>query len=88
MQFLARRGIRVSRQVSLVACDFDPAFAWCQPCMAYLSFVNAPNIRRIVRWATAVSQGRRDLKQTLYPAEFVPGGTIGPAPQMEAGIGS
>jgi LacI family transcriptional regulator len=84
LQFLARRGIQVPGQVSLVACDFDPAFAWCQPSMAHLRFDNAPNIRRIVRWATAVSQDRRDLKQTLYPAEFVPADTVGPAPKNYA----
>ena len=35
-------------------------------------------VRRIVRWAANVSRGKHDLRQTLTPAEFVPGGTIGP----------
>jgi hypothetical protein len=35
-------------------------------------------VRRIVRWAANVSQGKRDLRQTLTKAEFVAGGTIGP----------
>ena len=38
-----------------------------------------PVVRRIVRWAADVSCGKEDLRQTLTPAEFVPGGSVGPA---------
>ena len=34
--------------------------------------------RRIVEWAANVSRGKADLRQTLTPATFVEGGTIGP----------
>ena len=79
-QFLAEGGIRVPQQVSLVCTDPDPTFVWCQPTIAHIRWDPAPVVRRIVRWAAAVSRGRRDLKQTLTPAEFVAGGTMGPAP--------
>jgi hypothetical protein len=35
-------------------------------------------IRRIVRWVAAVRQGRADRKTINYPAEFIPGNSIGP----------
>jgi hypothetical protein len=79
-QFLATRGIRVPHQISLVCTDDDPAFAWCMPTISHLRWDSAPVIRRVVRWAATVSQGRTDLKQTLFPSEFVIGGTTGPAP--------
>ena len=34
-------------------------------------------VRRIVRWATNVSRGRKDVKQSFVAAEYVPGGTVG-----------
>lgn len=80
-QFLARRGIRVPGQVSLICVDSDPSFAWCKPTIAHFHWETAPVVRRIVRWAATVSQGRGDLKQTFTPAEFIPGGTLGPAPK-------
>lgn len=79
-QFLAGAGLRVPQQVSLVCTDGDPIFEWCQPTITHIVWDPAPLVRRIVRWAAAVSRGRRNLKQTVTPAEFVTGGTIGPAP--------
>ena len=79
-QFLAGRGIRVPQQVSLVCTDDSPTFAWCLPTIAHIRWDPAPVVRRIVRWAAAVSRGRQELRQTLTPAEFVPAGSIGPAP--------
>jgi hypothetical protein len=37
-----------------------------------------PVIHRVLQWADNVSQGRKDIRKTETPAEFVPGGTIGP----------
>jgi hypothetical protein len=42
-------------------------------------------VRRIVRWAANVASGKKDRRQTLIPAEFVPGGTIGPVPGGKGG---
>jgi DNA-binding LacI/PurR family transcriptional regulator len=80
-QFLLHRGIRVPEQVSLVCTDADAHFDWCQPTVAHIRWDNRPVVRRIVRWAANISTGRKDLQQILTPAEFVPGGTIGPAPR-------
>jgi len=81
LQFLGRRRLKVPEQVSLVCTDPDPAFAWCQPEVAHICWDARPLVRRIVRWAARVSRGQRDVRQTFAPAEFVPGGTIGPAPR-------
>lgn len=78
-QFLGRRRLRVPEDVSLVCTDEDPSFSWCQPTISHIRWDSRPVVRRIVRWATNVSQRNQDLRQTLTPAEFVPGGTIGPA---------
>lgn len=77
-QFLGQRRLRVPEDVSLVCTDEDPSFSWCQPTISHIRWDSRPVVRRIVRWAANVSLGNQDLRQTLTPAEFVPGGTIGP----------
>ena len=77
--FLMNRGLRVPEDVSLICSDGDPHFAWCRPSIAHIRWDSRPVVRRIVRWASNVSLGRRDVRQTLTAAVFVPGGTIGPA---------
>lgn len=78
-QFLAGRGLRVPEDVSLVCTDADPAFAWCKPAVSHIRWDSHPVVKRILRWVANVSTGEKDLRQTLTPAEFVTGGTIGPA---------
>jgi DNA-binding LacI/PurR family transcriptional regulator len=78
-QFLARRGIRVPEDVSLICTDADPTFAWCRPTIAHIDWDSRPVVRRVARWAAAISRGREDLKQTLTEATFADGGTVGPA---------
>jgi DNA-binding LacI/PurR family transcriptional regulator len=78
-QFLARRGLRVPEDVSLVATDPHPDFHWCRPSIAHITWESGPLVRRIARWAAHVSRGREDRRQTLTPASFVGGGTVGPA---------
>ena len=65
-------------QVSLITTDYDTSFALCQPAVTHVNWHTTPIIRRMVQWAKNVSKGKPDLKQTQLPAEFVPGGTIGP----------
>ncbi len=76
-QFLSRRGVRVPDDVSLVATDPDPAFRWCRPSIAHITWSSVPLVRRVTLWAANVSRGKQDLRQSLTPALFVAGGTIG-----------
>jgi DNA-binding LacI/PurR family transcriptional regulator len=78
-QFLLNRGIRVPQDVSLVCTDGDPNFAWCEPSIAHIDWDRSLIVRRIVRWANNVARGKDDLSQTPIPAEFISGGTVGPA---------
>lgn len=78
-QFLVNQGLRVPQDVSLVCTDASPDFSWLLPTVAHIRWDSGPVVRRIVKWVGNVSRGRKDLRQTLTPAEFVPGGTIGPA---------
>jgi DNA-binding LacI/PurR family transcriptional regulator len=80
-QYLARRRLRVPDDVSLVCTDESPDFGWCRPPVARIRWDSRPLIRRIVKWAANISHGKEDLIQTDTPAEFVPGGTMGPASQ-------
>ena len=80
LRFLAERGIKVAGQVSVISADCDHSLAWCHPAMAQMEWNNRPIIRRIVRWCDAVRRGNPDRKTINFPAQFVPGGSIGPAP--------
>jgi DNA-binding transcriptional regulator YhcF (GntR family) len=82
-QFLAGRRLRVPDEVSLICTDPNLSFEWCVPTVAHIAWDSAPVVRRVVRWASVVSRGWRDGRQTLTPAEFIPGGTIGPAPPAD-----
>jgi DNA-binding LacI/PurR family transcriptional regulator len=78
LQFCAQRGLRVPEDVSLACGDNDLTFGWCRPTVAHIRWDTRPVLQRIVRWAANVSHGKKDLRQTMTPAEFVPGGSIGP----------
>lgn len=80
-QFLAGRRLRVPNDVSLICTENAPALDWCQPAIAHIRSEFKPIIRRVLRWAANVSAGKSDLRQSFTPAKFVPGGTIGPAPE-------
>ncbi len=82
MQFLSRRHIDVPGQVSLVSPDFDKELNWCYPSIARMEWSNAHIVRRVVRWVSAVRKGNPDRETINFPATFVPGGSIGPAPQI------
>ena len=79
MQHFTERGIKVPRDISLVCMDADPAFAWCQPSISHLSWDFDPIVRRVVRWADNVARGKDDRRASTTLAEFIEGGTIGPA---------
>lgn len=77
-QFLAHRSIQVPRDVSLFLTFSDPTFALCVPAMAEIRWDTRQATRAIMRWANRIAAGKDDRRQILIPAEFFPGGTIGP----------
>jgi len=78
MEFLARHRIHVPDQISLVSTDDDAALDWCQPGVAHIKWNTTPIVRRVVRWVADVRKGPADRRTVNTPAEFVPGGSIGP----------
>lgn len=85
-QFLASRGIRVPGDVSLACTTNDLSFKWCERSVAHIRWKVHDIAREILRWAADVSCGNHKVKQTLLPAEFVEGGTIGPPPETGPGL--
>lgn len=79
LQFLGRKRLCVPENVSLICTDDSPAFAWSRPSVARIRWDGSPLVRRMVRWASNISAGLADTRQTFTRAEFVPGGTMGPA---------
>ncbi len=77
LQFCASRGLRVPQDVSLVCTDANTIFDWNVPSVAHIRWDSRPLVRRIVRWVTNLNQGKMDARQTLTPAKFVTGGTLG-----------
>jgi DNA-binding LacI/PurR family transcriptional regulator len=77
-EFLARRGLKVPEQVSLVLTDDDPALSWCRPQVAHMRWDPKPVIRHVARWVEAVRKGKTDRRSVVFPVDFVPGGSIGP----------
>ncbi len=79
--YLARNGIIAPRDVSLFCDDPDRAFSWCEPAISHIRWDHEPIIRRVVNWTNKVARGLVDKRQGFTLAEFVEGGTIGPAPR-------
>jgi DNA-binding LacI/PurR family transcriptional regulator len=77
---LASRGIVAPRDVSLVVADLDASFAWFDPIPSHIEWDYRPVVRRVVRWAQNVAQGKEDIRQSGTESKFVEGGTIGPVP--------
>jgi biotin operon repressor len=83
-QFLARKGLRVPGDVSLVCTDYDSSFEWCRPHISHLRWETRPVVLRVLQWVKNVSRGRRDLREVHTPVRFVSGGTMGPARERQA----
>tara|TARA_B100001093_G_C26677947_1_gene949151 strand:- start:223 stop:1008 length:786 start_codon:yes stop_codon:yes gene_type:complete len=79
LQFAAVRGLRVPGDISIICSDADPTFAWSEPSVAHIRWDPQPVVNRIVTWAANISRGKTDVRQSLTKAQFIEGGTIGPA---------
>ncbi len=77
---LADRGIIAPRDVSLVVAESDPSFGWSDPIPSHIHWDYRPVVRRVVRWARNVAQGKDDRMKGGTESKFVEGGTIGPVP--------
>ena len=77
--YLAGRGIRPPKDVSIVCTDPDRSFNWCEPPVSHITWDVRKAASRVVRWAANINCGKEDRHQTHITAEFVEGGTIGPA---------
>jgi DNA-binding LacI/PurR family transcriptional regulator len=77
-QFLARTGLRVPEDVSLVCTEYNTAFGWCRPSVAHICWDPSPVLKRVVNWSNNMAKGKADLQQTFTRSEFIEGGTIGP----------
>lgn len=79
-QYLLGKGLMVPRDVSLIALDDHPAYAWFQPEVSHIHTDIRQWVPRVVQWVDHVANGKKDNRETLIRAEFTEGGTIGPAP--------
>ncbi|MES2922003.1 MAG: substrate-binding domain-containing protein [Verrucomicrobiota bacterium] len=77
--FLARRGLRVPRDVSVITMIMDPVFNFNMPPLDHFVMPREKHINRIARWVDGMAMGRPDKRQTLFDTVYVPGGTVGPA---------
>jgi DNA-binding LacI/PurR family transcriptional regulator len=78
-QFLVRKRLRVPEEVSLVVLESDPAFEWCRPSVAHVRWKHPPVMRRVLAWANHIARGKKDRRESHTRAQFIAGGTIGPA---------
>jgi LacI family transcriptional regulator len=83
--YLADRGVAAPRGVSMVVADHDASFVWSDPIPCHIRWDYRPVVRRVVRWARNVAQGKDDRRQSGTEAKFVEGGTIGPVPGRVGG---
>ena len=79
LQHLSGLGLAVPRDVSLVVLDDHPEFQWFDPEVSRIRTDTRRWVPRVVQWVDNVAKGKEDHRPTFTRAEFVPGGTIGPA---------
>lgn len=88
LSYLARRGIRVPEDVSMICTDPDRSFSWCEPAISHITWDVRLAAKRVVSWATKVSCGKDDQRQSHIKSKFVEGGSVGPAPTRARVISS
>lgn len=79
LSYLAARGLKVPRDVSVICGNDASGFAWTQPRVAHFQHDDERMARRMVNWVERWSQGRRDFKQEFAPVKLIEEGSIGPA---------
>lgn len=80
MMFLARKGLGVPGDVSIVTECSDQSFAWCRDKPARFERDESLTVKRVIHWMGEIS-GRRpgDRRHVEFHAAFRDGFTVGPA---------
>jgi len=65
--------------MTAIALDDHPAFEWFVPQVSHIRTDIRRWVTRVPQWVDNVAKGKEDRRETLIHAEFVEGGTIGPA---------
>jgi DNA-binding LacI/PurR family transcriptional regulator len=81
-QYCLEHGMRVPQDVSLVCREPIPNRELCIPETSHVYWDYRKLLNLVVRWADKVALGKDDRRQTHIKAEFIEGGTIGPAPSV------
>ncbi|BCU76391.1 hypothetical protein llg_11060 [Luteolibacter sp. LG18] len=79
LSFLARRGLQVPRDVSVICLTTDPVFRLRLPSLACCENPTKEHIANITRWIAGVVNGRPNQRQASFDMVYLPGGTVGPA---------
>ncbi len=78
-QHLASMKLSAPHDVSLLCDDPHQAFSWTMPEVSHMYWDYRPIVSRALQWADRISRGKEDVRQSYIRAEFIEGGTIGPA---------
>ncbi len=71
--YLLSEGKPNLHRVICISTDYHPSFKWWQPGVAYFHWDKIAAVKRAVRWAQNVANGKDDRKQTLIDARFIVG---------------
>lgn len=80
LQHLAQMKLSPPGDVSLVSCDNHAIFDWCRPSVSHIQWGGDPIVDRVILWLRQIAKGINQRKAWFTPAEFIEGGSIGPAP--------
>ena len=78
-QHLLGKGLVIPRDVSMVTLEDHPAFDWFEPKVSHIRIDRRRWVPRVVQWVDNLANNKTDRRETLIRAEFIAGGTIGPA---------
>jgi DNA-binding LacI/PurR family transcriptional regulator len=78
LSFLARKGLRVPEDVSVICGHDAGSFHWNRPRIAHYEHGDKRFARRIVQWVDNISRCHKDTKFNLIPVRLIERESIGP----------
>jgi DNA-binding LacI/PurR family transcriptional regulator len=78
LAFLAKRGLRVPRDLSLICRHRDASLDLCRPEIAHFSGNEDHLVRHIVRWVNAAARGAAHRRRIVCQPQFLPCESIAP----------